>query len=355
AIFGAEVRQDSSLDAARDALIQTVENFSATPPTREEVERARTSLLKNVDLTLNNSERVGLELSEWMAMGDWRLFFIHRDRIRKVTPEDVQRVASQYFKPSNRTLGLFIPTARPDRAEIPPTPDVNAMVNNYHGEAAVASGEAFDPSPTNIESRTVRNAAPNGMKMALLSKKTRGQTVIATMTLRFGDAQSLMNRSAAATLAGQMLMRGTTKHTRQQMHDEFDRLKARVVVVGGATQALVSIETTRENFGEVLKLVAEVLREPAFPANEFELLKQEVLTNLESQKSEPRFVTATAFNRHVNPYPKGDVRYTPTYDEDVADLRAATLDDVKKFYTDFYGASDAQLAVVGDFDAQEIS
>ncbi|HMF58283.1 MAG TPA: pitrilysin family protein, partial [Pyrinomonadaceae bacterium] len=180
AIFGAVVRQDAPLDAARDALIQTIESFSTTPPTREEVERARTSLLKNVDLTLNNSENVGLELSEWMAMGDWRLFFIHRDRIRKVTPEDVQRVASQYFKPSNRTLGLFVPTQRPDRAEIPPMPDVNAMVSSYHGDAAVAAGEAFDPSPVNIESRTVRSSAPNGMKIALLSKKTRGQTVIAT-------------------------------------------------------------------------------------------------------------------------------------------------------------------------------
>lgn len=355
ALFGAEVRQDASLDAARDTLIQTIESFSSQPPTREEVERARTALLKNVDLTLNNSERVGLELSEWMAMGDWRLFFIHRDRIRKVTPEDVQRVASQYFKPSNRTLGIFIPTQRPDRAEIPATPDVNSLVSNYHGDAAVAAGEAFDPSPANIESRTVRSAAPNGMKMALLSKKTRGQTVIATMTLRFGDAESLMNRATAAQITGQMLMRGTTKHTRQQLRDEFDRLKARVSVVGGPGQALVSIETTRENFPEVLKLVAEVLREPAFPANEFDLLKQEQMTDLESQKSEPQFVGSIAFSRHLNPYPKGDVRYTPTYEEQVENLRAVTIDDVKKFYADFYGASDAQFAAVGDFDAQEVA
>ena len=87
-------------------------------------------------------------------MGDWRLFFLHRDRLRKVTPEDVQRVAATYLKPSNRTLGLFVPTQKPDRAEIPPTPDVAALLKDYKGDAAVAAGEAFDPSPANIESRT---------------------------------------------------------------------------------------------------------------------------------------------------------------------------------------------------------
>ena len=69
---------------------------------------------------------VGLTLSEFVGAGDWRLFFLHRDRLRKVTVEEVQQAAAKYFKPSNRTLGLFIPTKQPERAEIPATPDVAA-------------------------------------------------------------------------------------------------------------------------------------------------------------------------------------------------------------------------------------
>ena len=353
-ILFAEVRKEQSLDAARETMTQTIEELAAKAPTSEEVDRARTSLLKNIDLTLNSAERVGLELSEWMAQGDWRLYFLYRDRLKKVTPADVQRVASAYLKATNRTVGLFIPTDKADRAEIPPPPDVAALVKDYKGSAVVAEGEAFDPSPANIESRTARADLPGGLKLALLSKKTRGNTVVASMTFRFGDEQSLMNRGTSAELAGQMLMRGTSKHTRQQIQDEFDKLKARVGVVGGATNVSVTIETVRENFAAVLRLVSEILREPSFPAAEFEQLRQETLAGIEQSRSEPQAVAGLAFSRHLNPYPKSDVRYTATPDEDIADVKAAKVEDAKKFYADFYGGSNGEMSVVGDFDAKEI-
>lgn len=351
-IFGAEVRQGDSLDAARDALIQTVEGVATNLPTREEVERARGQLLKNIGLAMNNSDQVGLTLSEFIGAGDWRLFFLHRDRIRQVTPEQVARAAAAYFKPSNRTLGLFIPTPKPDRAEIPPTPDVQAALKDYKGDALVAAGEAFDPSPANIESRTTREEA-GGLKLALLPKKTRGGNVVAQMVFRYGDEQSLMKRVPAAVLAGQMPLRGTTKHTRQQIQDELDRLKARAFVFGGSQQASFEVETVRENLPAVMRLVAEVLREASFPADEFELLKREQLAFFEQDKSEPRQLAFTAYNRTLSPYPKGDVRYISTPEENIADYTAATLEQAKQFYQDFYGASNATLTVVGDFDPKE--
>lgn len=352
--FTAELRKTDPLDPARDALIQTIEEFATKAPTAEEVERARTGILKTIDMTMSSADGVGLELSDWMAMGDWRLFFLNRDRTKKVTPADIQRVAAAYLKPANRTVGVFLPVEKIDRAEIPPLPDVAALVKDYKGEAAIAAGEAFDPSPANIESRALRTTSPGGLKLTLVPKKTRGNTVVAVMTLRFGDEKSLMNRETAGQLAGQMLMRGTTKHTRQQIQDELDKMKARAGVFGGATSANVSIETTRENLPAVLKLIAEILREPAFPASEFEQLKQEVITNTESQRSQPQVAASVALQRHMNPYPKGDIRYVSTPEEDIEEVRAATLDDAKKFYSDFYGASNGEVAVIGDFEPKEV-
>ncbi len=354
AYFAAQVRQDQSLDAARDGLIKIVEAIASNPPTAEELERARKNLLTQIELQLNSSDRVGLQLSEWIGMGDWRLLFLHRDRLQKVTVEDARRVAAKYFKPSNRTVGMFIPTPQPDRVEMPPQPDLVSMLKDYKGGAVVAAGEAFDPSPKNIESRTARSPV-GGLKVSLLPKQTRGDTVVANLTLRFGDEKSLMNRSMAGQFAGAMLMRGTTKRTRQQIQDEIDRLKARVNVFGGATNAGAQVETTRENLPAVLRLVAEILRTPAFPADEFEQLRQQRLAGLEQAKSEPQAIGQLEMQKHLRPYPKGDVRYVSSVEESIADVKAVTLDDAKKFYTDFYGASNGELAVVGDFDAPEIS
>ena len=303
-VLFAEVRKEMSLDPARDALLQTIENTAANPPTTEEVERARTTFLKEIELSFNNPEQMAAELSEWSGRGDWRMFFLHRDRLKNVKVEDVRRVAANYLKPSNRTLAIFLPTEKPDRAEIPKTTetDVLAMVKDYKGGAPVAPGEAFEPSPANIEARTHRTNI-GGLKVAFLPKENRGDTVFVNLNLRFGDEKSLFNRGTAGAFVAAMLLRGTTKHTRQQIQDEFDKLKARVNVGGAAHGVAVYIETVRQNLPAVMRLVAEILREPAFPESEFEQLKQESLALSESQKSDPAAIAKRMIERHFAKYP----------------------------------------------------
>jgi len=349
-LVAAGVLKEQSLEEARTILLQTLDELAVRPVTSDEVDRARAALLKNIELLLNSSDRVGLQLSEWIAQGDWRLFFVYRDRLRAVSADAVNRAARTYLKASNRTVGLFIPTDKPDRTEVPSTPDVAALVKDYKGDATVAAGEAFDPSPANIESRAKRVALANGLQLALLPKKTRGGTVVATGTFRFGDEKSLFGRSTEASLTGLMLMRGTAKHTRQQIRDELDRLKARANVGGGTTQATFTIETVHDNLPATLALVAEILREPSFPAAEFDLLKQARVAQLEESRSDPQAIATLEFARHMNPFPKGDVRYRATTDEQLAEVRQATVDAARRFHTDFYGASNGQIAIVGDFD-----
>ena len=347
--ISAELREGQPPAAAREALLQTVEEAARTPFTEDEVNRAKTALLKSVELTLNDSERAAIELSEWAAIGDWRLFFLHRDRIEAVTPADVARVAESYLKPSNRTLGQFIPTPKPAHAQLPPKVAVADMLQGYQGKGNVAVGEAFDPSPENIEARVARSQV-GGLKLALLPKKTRGEMVSVSMSLRWGTEQAVKGRSEAADMAGMMLMRGTTKHTRQQLKDAFDRLKARVSVSGSATGATVYVEAKREHLAEVLTLVAEVLREPAFDAKEFTLLREELLADLEADRSEPGTQGRIAYRRAVSPYPKGHPYYAASLEEQLEDLKAVTLEQARAFHREFYGASQGELAAVGDFD-----
>jgi len=349
----ARLRADQSLDDASQTLLKTVEGFVNEPPSKEEVDRVKTRLLKQIDEEMADSQAVALDLSEYASQGDWRLIFIMRDHIRKVTPDDVMRVAKAYLKPSNRTLALFIPTKTPDRAEIPAAPEISSVFKDFKGGEAVSQGEAFEPTPANIESRVVRDKLPGGMKLVLLPKKTRGAVVLASITVRFGDEKSLMGKSAAAMIAGGLLMRGTKSKSRQQIQDEMDRLKTSLSVIGSPTSAMASFQTVEANFAGAVRLAAELLKEPAFPESEFETVRQQRIASVEAGRSEPQVLAITAFERHINPYPRGDVRYVSTPDEQIEDLKKVTLEDVRKFYAQFYGASVGEFAVNGQFDPAE--
>ncbi|MBI4293717.1 MAG: insulinase family protein [Betaproteobacteria bacterium] len=351
AYFGASVRQDLPLEAARDALLATLEGFARNPVTEEEVERARVRLVNDIEMTIADSRSLALTLSDSIAMGDWRTLFLHRDRLKAVTVADVQRVATAYLKTSNRTLGLFLPTREPDRAEIPPVPDVAAMVKDYRGTGPIAAGEAFDPTPANIEARVIRRTLPGGMKLALLPKKTRGGTVVAQLSLRWGNEEAKAGRSTACGIASAMLLRGSRDRTREQIANEFARIKAHVGVGGEGG----SIETLRENLPAALKLVAEVLRHPAFPESEFEQLRRSALTSIDIEGGKPSALASLELSRHLNPYPKEHWFYRAGLQERAERLKALTLEDVKRCYADFYGASNSELAVVGDFDPEEIT
>ncbi len=349
-----QLREDQSIDEARDILLKTIEGLANEPPSKEELDRAKNRILKQIELNLTNTEQIGLNLSEYAASGDWRLLFLTRDRIKSVTEQDVVRVAKAYFKSSNRTLGEFIPTKSPDRAEIPAAPDVVALLKNYTGGEAISEGEVFSPTPANVEARVVRAKQPGGLRLSLLSRKTRGGNVVARVRLDFGDEKSVFGKSTIAQLTGGMLIRGTKNKTRQQIQDEIDRLKARINVTGAATDAIATIETTEPNLPGALRLAAEVLREPSFPENEFDQLKQQRIAGLEANKSEPQMLGQLELARRLNPYPQGDVRHVGTIDELIADLQKVTLEQVRNFHAQFYGASDAKLVVSGQFDVPQI-
>ena len=342
------------LRAVLQTMNETVEGVLQSPITGEEVDRARTALLNGMRQSFNSSAGIALQLSEWASMGDWRLFFLHRDRIEAITAADVNRVAQAYIKPDNRTVGLFFPTDNPDRATIPEVPDFEAMLDGFTGGEAIAQGEEFDPSPSNIEARTTKYTLSNGMQVALLPKQTRGDVAIVRLRLFFGDEESLLGRGTAGDFAGSMLMRGSEDYSRQEIQDELDRLQASGSVGGGATSGTGQFQTVNANVAEVIRLVGNLVRKPAFPQSEFDIMKEQRLSAIEQSRSEPQPLAQIALARHMSQFPGGHPSYTETLDEQAAAGSATTLDDARAFYADFWGSQNGSVVVVGDFDEAEV-
>lgn len=351
---GAQLAPGQDPAAARQALADATESFGLEPVTPAELERARSKWLNDWDAVFSDPQRVGVALSESVAMGDWRLFFLQRDRVKALQLHDVQRVAQAYFVRDNRTVGEYVPTPKPQRAPEPARISLADALRDFKPSGARPEAEAFDASPAHIDARTQRFQLPSGMRVALLPKSTRGQAVKASLVLRHGTAQSLAGWGEAADALAALLDQGTRSLDRQAFQDRLDALQAEVGASASPGRITLGLSTRREHLPALISLVSEMLRHPTLPATGLEEIRQQALSGIESQRKEPQAVLAQALSRHDNPHPRGDVRHARSFDEMAEDWRSVRIEQVRAYHERFLSASDATFAAVGDFDADAV-
>ena len=348
-----EVPMDGDLEKARDVLLQQIEKVGVEGADSAMVKRAIQRLESNRERQFANTSQFAINLSEWRAYGDWRLYFLHRDRIEKVTPSDVKRVAAEYLVQSNRTVGMFVPTDSPVRAPIKTAPKLNELLADYKGRKAISKGEAFEATPENIDARTELGELNSGIRYALLPKKTRGERVFFSLRLQYGDQENLKGLITATELLPAMLGRGTESMSFSEFKDRLDELKASLRFGGSTGVLTVNIQTKRENFLEVLGLMQDAIRKPALSAKELEVIKREQTTQLESGKSDPQMLAFNQLQRKLSPYQSDNVRYVPTIDEKINNINSVTLQQIKELSQKYLNGQHGEIAIVGDFDPKE--
>ncbi len=350
----ATLPRDADVDAVRSVFLETLDGLATEPPEEAEVRRAVATLTSAMERSLDDSDEVGISLSEWASTGDWRLLFLHRDRLEAVTAEQVRTVAERYLVRDNRTVGRFVPEADPQRAEIPEAPPLAELLAGYIGRATRVAGEAFEATPENIEARVQRFTLPGGAEVALLPKRTRGERVQGRLQMRLGSEQTLLGLGAVPGMTGVLLDRGTEHYDRQALRDRLDELQA-TLAVGGGTVVSARLESRRGALPEVLGLLAEMLRRPVFPENELDELRRQALTGIDQQSDDPRSVAIRELDRHFNAVEPDHPNYAPSFDEQADRLRAVSRDQLVAFHERFYGfGPGTTLALVGDFDAAEV-
>ena len=349
----AEVPGDGSLESARAALVEAMErSFAEEPITEKEVGRAVQQILKQRELQASNTDRIAVSLSDWAAQGDWRLYFLFRDHIETLTTEQVQAVAEKYFVRNNRTVGLFIPSEKSDRVEIPEAPDLAQMLDGYKGREAVSAGEQIDPDPLEIEKRTLRGDLTEGIRYAFIPKKTRGETVTFTLTLRFGTGETLKGKRGAVELLGIMMGRGTQKLDYSAIEDEKVRLRLQASVSSTLGLLQISAKTKREFLPESVALIGDIIRSPRFEGSELEVIRRQIVTGLEQSSTDPQSLGRRSVDRRLTPYPKGHVLAVQSIDEEIEMYRSVTIEEIAALHREFIGSHAGEVTAVGDFDVE---
>lgn len=348
------VKDAAKLDEVQALLLKHIAAIAKSGVTVQELVQAQTAAATRHEESKRTAEGFGASLAESVAAGDWRLDFWYQDNMRAVTIADTMRAVQDYLVDANRVRVSFIPEASPLRASDPiimplgdyiATPVVNLNAHNF------APLERFEPTIAEIDKRAVRVDLKGGAKLVLLPRPAVGDAITGTLRIHWGNLDTMRGQGAAPYL-GAMLLKGSTTRSERQIKDELDRLQSSLSIHTGISGMTVGFKTTRQNWHAFAVLMHDVLRNPAFTAEDFKVWQQEVMAAITQQLDSPEAKADIALRlAMVMPYSPDDPRRVLTLQENFTRWQALKLEDIQRFWRQFSGASVAEFGAAGALDA----
>ncbi len=207
---------------------------------------------------------------------------------------------------------------------------------------AVAVAERAMPGPETI----VTHEYANGLRLYIYENHTV-PAVVVDGSLLAGSVFDPEGKSGLAALTAGMLRRGTRGHTFDQLNERIESVGAAIEIGGGRHALDLYANCLSEDLPLILDLLAEMLREPAFPPEEFQRFKQQTLTRIQEREHDTRSMAFITFRRllYGDHHPYG-LPVTGLHET----VERITLEDVHDFYSRHIGPHRGQLVIVGDVD-----
>lgn len=293
-----------------------------------------------------------LSLTGPIGWGDWRLRFAQLQMASALTLSDLRHAAAHWLVRDNRTTAWYLPTPYPRRAPLATRSDIDVLL----ARQSFPPGRAFTPeaplTAETIHANTQTGQLPGGLRYALLPRRTTGEKVSISLDLHWGSLRSLSGRWREADMLGILIGVETKTLSHRQLQERLSSLDASLTVTASSTGARAHLETPRQHLEIAMTLMASVLREPVFRAEQIEEARQTGLEQLRAIRREPATLVAEAFNQRARHYPPHDPRHNRSDKVYVQDLKAQTAPRLTRFWQDFAGASRGELAAIGDFDPE---
>ena len=352
--FGIAVPNDKDVKATKDLVRAELDKIASTKYTDEDVSRAKSKIIKQIENVKNNTISFAINLTEIVGAGDYRLGFLYRDAVENLTKEDIQRVAERYFRSNNRTVGVFIPSK--DEQRVKPTEYTDeqllAFIKDYKGKALEKETAPFEASIKNLKQNFVEGKLTNGAKYGLIKKEIKGGKVQASFKFPVSNEKDLAGKTDTGSILAQLLKTGTKTKTKEQISDRLDQLKSSLNFNFSGQSLSVNVSTYKENFKEVMEILGDLLVNSTFPQNELTKTINEYNTYLESSLNDPQSIAFIEVSKQTENYPKESIFYTSTVQEQIDAYKKIKQSEIVDFYNNILGGNNGLGTVVGDLDAK---
>ncbi len=345
---------EQELAKVDQVLLQTIATLQATPVSPEELKRAKVQLKASLILSNREIDHQASQLAyNQIVSGDFRYSDRYLARLDQVTVKDVQRVATQYLQPSQRTTGWFEPSQLEDQP-LTGRPATQTAEDFSPGEpvdpAVVAQYLPQLPSTTPSQTQALpeKFVLSNGLRVLLLEDHS-SPTVTLCGHLKAGNSFDMHHQPGTAGLTAENLMSGT--HTKdalalaKALEDcgaglDFTSFREGVDIEGYALS---------DDLPVLLEILADVLQNATFPEEEVLRSQQRALSGLKMELDDPGRLARRIFQQRI--YPHHHPFHTfPTE----ASLQAITRDDLQAFYQTHYLPQQMVFTLVGNFKSADV-
>lgn len=350
-LTGGVAAPGGSLAPIEKAIFTEIERIKTTPPTAEEMARARRQVEAEMiyarDSITDQAEQLGE--AETVA-GDWRYPDSLLAKIGKVTPQEVSRVAGVYLTEKNRTIGIFQPVEKGAAATAVPALPAPAQ---YHADRVLAAdgGAAGAGGALARADRRERFTLPNGMVL-IVQENHANTTVAASATIKAGKAYDPAGKNGTADMVANLLDRGTTGRNSNQIAGELEGAAAEISSGTGWETVGLHGKALSGDTELLIRNIADLLRNANFPQEEIEKMREQMLSGLAMERDEPAENARRAFYRTA--LPVGHPYRLASFDEEENGVKAITRDDLLAFHRTYYTPRTLVISVVGDINIDEV-
>ena len=402
-LFNIYATVSPGVEAARveEVILSELKKVADEGLASTEVEKAKRQILAAEAFGRDGTFNIAVQMSEAEAIADWRFYKDYSSNIEKVTTADVQRVSRDYLHEDNRTVGHFIPKRSTngnganghhesqsqthslfprgvkfydepggdDGSSFREATDAS-LLNEAGGSTtpqeleqkgllkrggkssdAVEANTPQSVGQSNFAARVVRHELANGATLLMLENRAT-PTVSLRGSLRAGSYFEPKDKPGLAQITAEMLSRGTVGRSKLEIAGDLESVGADIDFSTDAFAVSIAARSLAQDLPLVLEILAEELREPAFPADELERLKQQLIASIQEQQANTRYRGYERFSNLIfdesNPY------HVPPGDRLIESINSMTVEDVRSFFAQRYGGRSLILTLVGDVNASEV-
>ena len=364
--IGAIYAPNHDAKKVESALISGVEKNQ--PFNETELNRVKNLIQNQSDSVLSNAAALGGRLSDYYVsyQGDWSQYFTDLDNIKKLKLTDVNQTLTQFLVPQHRISGDIQPTPEEQKkalkqkqasepAKTLTQTDIQAEPlkdSRVYQQEVAEYVKASKQSLVNTEKKIQRGTLKNGIQYALYPTSTRDDKTYATISIDFGTEKSLFNQGEVLDLMAYLLLRGSDQYSLQDIADKSIEAGGGATANAAGNSITIQIVAKKEKFADYFKFMLEVLKKPKFEQSQFDLIKSQSLSALDRPYTEPETVAALTMTRLLETYQPGDLRYHFEPEFSKQQIKAATVEQVKTLYQNFFVSNHAQIAITGDYQAK---